>query len=190
MQYKRWVWVLLLGLVLPPAQAGERAISEFLKSSFGLVYQPSFFAKAEWSCPSERLDHPSGNITRSWVCERRDPKFNKTIAWHLNERAATRLREDVFQRMAGGKDAEYGETRCSTQSQRIPGAKNSGEILDCSVQLANGVFYASFFQVEHRGLGLTLHVRNASPTGSTPEVAGVLRQWLTEISLSEEGGEN
>jgi len=168
------------------AQEEKREITGFLQTNFGIKYEPSFFQRLSWNCPPTRMVKPSGNTTRNWVCERRDPRLNRLIVWRiLSDDSSGIVERDNFNTMAGGKDAQRGEPQCKSGPLWIGDGKISGMINDCMLPLPNGQFYASFFHFTHRDLGFTFLVKNASPSGSTAKVAEDLREWLGELAFEE-----
>lgn len=180
--------IICLVLCLPQIAFGQetkREISNFLQSNYGIIFEPSFFQKYNWNCPEKRMVKPGGNVTRNWVCERPDPRLKRVITWQVDDKTNTAVEIDNFIIMAGGKNKERGEPQCKESSHVVGKGKIQGVIRDCMVPLPNGEFYVSFFHFNHRNLGFTFLVRNASPNGSTPEVAEDLREWIAELKFSE-----
>ena len=167
------------------AEDGKRDITSFLLSNYGFTFEPSFFQKSSWECPEKRMVKPSGNVTHNWVCERKDPSLKRVISWRASDDAIETLKQGDFNVMAGGKAAPRGEPVCKESPYSVADGKVQGTIQDCTLPLPNGEFYISFFHFSYRNLGFTLVSRNASPKGSTPNVADDLRKWLTELRFSD-----
>jgi hypothetical protein len=165
-------------------QNAKRDISDFLKSTYGVVFTPSPIEKARWNCPEDRSAKPSGSTNRNWVCNRSDPSYQRLVVWSDDESRSLQIETDNFIAMAGGKDAKRGEASCVGERLSISSAATAN-IRDCKLPLPNGDFYVSFAHLKHAGSYLSFIVRNASPTGSTPKVASDLREWLAEIKFEQ-----
>jgi hypothetical protein len=180
--------IICLVLCLPQiasSQETKREITNFLQSNYGIFFEPSFFQKYSWNCPEKRLVKPSGNVTYNWVCERKDASLKRVIIWRADDKGKVTLEQETFISMAGGKNKKRGEPQCKESSHTVDNGKIEGVIRDCMLPLPNGEFYVSFFHFKHRDLAFTFVVKNASPTGSTPEVAEDLRKWIAELKFIE-----
>jgi hypothetical protein len=185
---KSFFAIICLVLCLPhtvSSQETKREITSFLQSNYGIIFEPSFFQKYDWNCPEKRMVKPSGNVTYNWVCERSDPRLKRVIIWRADDKLKTAVELDNFIIMAGGKDKKRGEPQCKESSHVVSKGKIEGVIRDCMLPLPNGEFYVSFFHFNYRDLAFTFLVRNASPKGSTPEVAEDLRKWIEELKPNE-----
>jgi hypothetical protein len=185
---KSFIQIIFLVLFLPQiafCQETNREITNFLQSNYGIIFEPSFFQKYNWNCPEKRMVKPSGNITYNWVCERPDERLKRVIFWRADDKAKALVEQDNFNIMAGGKNKKHGEIQCKESPHTVGNGKCEGIIRDCTLPLPNGEFYVSFFHFNYRDLSFTFLVRNASPKGSTPEVAEDLRKWIEEIKFSE-----
>jgi hypothetical protein len=180
--------IICLVLCLPQIVFGQetkRDITNFLQTSYGIIFEPSFFQKHNWNCPEKRMVKPSGNVTYNWVCERPDASLKRVIIWRGDDETRATVEQENFITMAGGKNKKRGEPQCKESPYTAGNGKIEGYIRDCMLPLPNGEFYVSFFHFKHKDLAFTFVVRNASPTGSTPEVAEDLRKWIAELKFSE-----
>lgn len=161
----------------------KRDISDFLNSTYGIGYTPSFLQKARWNCPEGRMTKPSGTTKRNWVCERPDASYRRNILWSDGESRSSQIEKENFTAMAGGKDAERGDESCVEAPMSYAEGTVQVKIRDCKLPLPNGEFYVSFAHFKYRDAYLNFVVRNASSTGSTPKVAADLREWLAELKF-------
>jgi hypothetical protein len=166
-----------------PSQEGRREITNFLRTNYGIVYEPSFFQKLAWDCPDNRMIKPAGNSSRNWVCRRKDSQFSRLIVWRRDDKAITVVEKDNFDAMTGGKDKERGEIQCRDTPHEISSGKIAGIIRDCVLPLPEGNVYVSFYHFNDQNLGFTFLVRNADAEGSTPKVREDLREWLSELKF-------
>ena len=169
----------------PYTRQAKRDLSDFLKSTYGVIYTPPLAQKARWNCPEGRAAKPSGKTNRNWVCIRSDPRYERIVVWSDGEGRSAQIETDNFIAMAGGRDAQRGDASCADQQITLSSVPAQVSIRDCKLPLPNGDFYVSFAHIKNAGSYLSFIVRNFGSTGSTPKVEADLREWLTEIKFEQ-----